>query len=426
MNDKLPFSGVYTCSHCSHDIINVLHRAALAIACEKCKRYYRAEKGFGYKSRHRFSQTVHPDIPLHSRGRINGVLYEIVGFAQRKEIGGNYPWREYMLYNPAEGFATLAEYNGHWNYVKAMGDHPRDVDGYERVVNYRGRKFQIYNRYKSTVNYAAGEFPYDLFRDKENRNTEWIAPPFMLIREKSTDQELWSLAEYQTAAQIKGAFGDHALPEKTGVGATQLMKLGISFRHLFVSSVACIVLLLAGQLYFNFAAANEKVFSGVFNKSMLNKEGVIVSPPFELKGFSSALQYDVYAAVENNWFDVGIELINDETGERFEVAKSLEFYKGYDDGLWTEGSQSDYIIVSSVPGGRYHLNIYPQWGPSLSEEGKAFELKVFRDVSLWGNFWILSVCASLLPLIQYLRLHAFEASRWSGSGYSPSLSAYFS
>src|SRR5438270_5404249 len=67
-----------------------------------------------------------PRIPLGSRGKLRGILWEVIGF-QRREIkveGQTYGWGEYLLFNPYKGFRYLTEYDGHWNYVSPLRSLP--------------------------------------------------------------------------------------------------------------------------------------------------------------------------------------------------------------------------------------------------------------------------------------------------------------
>jgi len=54
-----------------------------------------------------------PLIPLGSRGRMRGVVYEAIGFQRRtiKVEGISYSWHEYVLFNPLKGFRYLTEYD---------------------------------------------------------------------------------------------------------------------------------------------------------------------------------------------------------------------------------------------------------------------------------------------------------------------------
>jgi hypothetical protein len=121
---------------------------------------------------------------------------------------------------------------------------------------------------------------------------------------------------------------------------------------------------------------------------------------------------------------LNFELINDVTGERFEGAKSLEFYQGYDsEGSWSEGKRSDYIIISSVPVGTYHLNLYPIWNSSSGLD-VPFKIKIFQGVTLWANFTIFLLLGLIIPVVQYFRTQYFEQQRWMGSNYSPKLPVF--
>ena len=72
-----------------------------------------------------------PLIPLGSRGKVRGDLFEVIGFMRRAMTveGVNYEWSEYLLFNPYKGFRWLSEYNGHWNFLKTTTHIPRPKKG---------------------------------------------------------------------------------------------------------------------------------------------------------------------------------------------------------------------------------------------------------------------------------------------------------
>jgi len=423
-SDQLPGPIKIACPGCGKEMINTTHQQAMAFACGSCHGYFvydlPGRKVFKFKKK--FDQVIEPSIPLNAKGRIHGVMYEVVGFMQKRQIGTQYDWREYVLFNPYEGYASLSEYNGHWNIIFPINDYPREnITNYRRVVDYRNTDFQLYNKYQATVKFAKGEFPSNVFEEKNTYVNEYIAPPFMLIRERNEDEVRWYLAEMISDSDLKSAFGsDITLPERTGVGATQLMKFASSMRTQYLVTLVFIGLILAIQLVFNTLATDQKIMQNTYSPANVTdpKEKAIVTPEFELTGGTSAIQFDVDAPLDNDWFDLDIELINHTTGERFEAAKSLEFYSGYDDGYWSEGSKGDYIVVSSVPDGTYHLNLYPQWSDK-GGSNKSFQLTLFRNVAVWSNFYIILVLACIVPAIQFLRSKYFEGRRWMESDFSP-------
>jgi hypothetical protein len=425
--EKAPFlkANEVTCSNCKKTFNNILHKAALAYTCPHCKSYYVSEKGLGYKFIHKFKGDVIPHIPLYEQGKLMGVNYQVVGFAVRRQVGTTYDWREYTLFNPFSGFATLTEFDGHWIFAKVINDFPRIQTSYfPDLLAHNDKQYQKYNRYTSTVKYAIGEFSYDVFSDKHKMTCEWIAPPYMLIREKNEDEMIWSEAVGLSSREVKKAFGGHVMPEVNGVGALQLMKFSTHFSFMLVSTLIYFALLLIGSNWFGSNATEKKIFERDYTKSNVNSAGVIVTNSFEVTEGKTALQFDVFAPLNNDWFDLNFELINDVTGERFEGAKSLEFYQGYDsEGAWSEGKRGDYIIISSVPVGTYHLNLYPAWN-SMSGLDVPFKIKIFQGVTLWANFTIFLLLGLIIPVVQYFRTQYFEQQRWMGSNYSPKLPVF--
>ncbi|TAE87921.1 MAG: DUF4178 domain-containing protein [Bacteroidetes bacterium] len=421
----IPLPNQLTCTHCNSKVTNVLHRTALAYACMHCKSYYVGEKGLGYKFVHSFNEVFTPDLPLNTKGVLFGVTYEIVGFAVRSQLGAGYAWREYTLFNLYEGFATLTEFNGHWIFARPMQNYPNlSPSGFSDILQYEGKSYQKYNKYKSTVKYAAGEFGYDIFSDKKKVFVEWISPPYMLIREKDDDELIWCKGVGINANEVKDAFKISSLPEREGIGALQLMPVSANVSFLLTSTFVFILILLVGQYVIKSPAEEKKIFDHSYSKTNVDSSGVIVTNNFEVTGGKTALQFNVYAPLTNDWFDLNFELINEATGERFEGAKSLEFYSGTDsEGAWSEGTRQDYIIISSVPPGRYHLNLYPTWN-SNSSVYVSFGIEIIQGVSLWANFTLFFLLGIIIPVIQVFRMYAFEQKRWLGSDFSPKLTIW--
>lgn len=423
MSKTYPAPVQTTCKACGQTYTRVLHKAAVAVSCPACATYEVSEKGLGYQKVHQFTKNqVSPAIPLLSKGNIRGITWQVTGFSVKRTLGTTYDWREYTLFNPKEGFATLSEYNGHWNLVLPINDYPRFADNkFPEVLAYNNHSFQRYAKYRGTVRYAIGEFGYNIFEDKGKTVQEWIAPPFILVKESNEDELFWSLGEYITPKELAAIFPEMKEPEQTGVGATQQMKGGMSFNVWLKPTLAFLGLLLLVQTLQVTLAGERKLLGAKYGKSDADTSGLIVSPAFEVSK-KTALQVDLYVDLSNTWFDLDFELVNDATGERFEGAKSLEFYSGVDDeGSWTEGKKGDYIIVSSVPPGRYHLNLYPQW-ESTTMAQPAFTIKVFEEPTLWANFFVMLAISLIVPIIMFVRIKSFEARRWMESDYSPTLS----
>src|SRR5437867_167225 len=72
-----------------------------------------------------------PRIPLGTRGKWRGELWEVIGYQIRTITveGIEYSWSEYLLFNPYEGFRYLTEYQGHWNDVIVLKTLPKTYKG---------------------------------------------------------------------------------------------------------------------------------------------------------------------------------------------------------------------------------------------------------------------------------------------------------
>lgn len=412
----------WICTGCKTNVTNVLHKSAVVISCPKCFKYFTSEQGFGYKLKHEFKTGFTPDIPLHTTCNYKGISYQVVGFAIRREIGGAYDWREYTLYNPIDGIAVLSEYDGNWLFTKNISNYPRVVVPNDKsVIDFEGLSYQKFNRYRATVKFACGEFSYDIFNDKQKTITEWICPPYMLIRERDDFEVVWSMGQSLSPNEVKALFKLDKLPEKIGIGAAQEMRFNVDLKFTLITTFILLLAMLIVQNVGYTGATEKKVFDWTYKAMDIDTTGVIVGQQFEVTGTGTALQFDVYAPITNDWFDLDFELINETTGDRFEGAKSLEFYEGYDsEGKWTEGSKGDYIIISSVPPGKYHINFYPQFSSGHPPDA-SFRVKVFQGVTLWANFTVFILLALVFPLVHYIRLNAFELRRWENSNYSPTL-----
>ncbi len=143
-----------------------------------------------------------------------------------------------------------------------------------------------------------------------------------------------------------------------------------------------------------------------------------MTDPFALKGRISNVELTTSAYVENNWIYLNYALINQDTGQAFDMGREVSFYHGYDsDGAWSEGSQTDTVEVPSVPPGNYYLRVEPESDPGHGTIRYAIVMK--RDV-LQLNFFGIALLALLVPpaLITWRSMN-FEHLRWAESDYAP-------
>jgi hypothetical protein len=366
-----------TCPSCS--TVNTLRGKAmtLALTCKNCKIYFRT--GDWDSSTVEFAYEEPQALPLGAKGRIDGFLYEVIGFVIKQEFKYHFRWREYLIFNPFRGYAFLSEYNGHWNFVWPIEENPL-LHKADDTITYEGEMYHLFQAYYAKVVHARGEFFFDVFDiTASTTNKEFIAPPYMLALEKSDDSILWCKGEYFTPNEIATAFSVpiSALPSREGIGYTQPFRSPYSKNALIVFTVIALLFTFVLQLTINNSASNKVVYSGVFTKEEMTDQKLIVTPSFELTGGTKSLEIFISAPIANDWFFSEFTLVNETDGTEYNFAKEIEYYYGTEDGYgWTEGSKNGEAFLSQIPEGKYHLNIYPEF----SFNNNAFDVTVKRDV----------------------------------------------
>jgi hypothetical protein len=147
---------------------------------------------------------------------------------------------------------------------------------------------------------------------------------------------------------------------------------------------------------------------------------VFFSGPIEIKKAGQNLAIEMQSPVNNAWIAVEGALVSEQTGEleQFEILNS--YYHGVDDGeSWSEGGPKDTVYLSGLSPGTYMLRIAPQW-----EEGqkappvRSFTLEIRAGVFRWTYVFLAFLAIVFWPLIQVMRVSAFEGRRWQESMYT--------
>ncbi len=205
-----------------------------------------------------------PSIPLGSRGKLDNILWEVIGFQIRSVVIDDvtYSWAEYVLFNPYYGFRYLSEYQGHWNYIRTLTLLPEGGPSLGRpVFRLQGVTYRHFQHSDAVTAFVLGEFPWRAHKGETVAVDDFISPPWMLSREGTGSETVWSLGEYYTGAQIWQAFNLAGRPNPAvGVYANQPSphrgRVGGMWRMFFWLLVA-----LAGLLFFFIVTSKqEQVF----------------------------------------------------------------------------------------------------------------------------------------------------------------------
>jgi ribosomal protein S27E len=396
---------------------------AVNVVCQNCRSILDAANP-GVTILQRFTDAVReePLIPLGTRGKLLEIECEVVGFQVRQIVVDHvaYQWREYLLFNPYREFRYLTEYAGHWNVVSTINTLPEGgptPDGSAR--SYRGQRYRHFQTADATTTFVLGEFPWQIRVGDTTTGSDYVAPPFMLSAEVDADKEVtWSLGRYTRGDEIwKSLSLAGAPPEPVGVFANQPSPFqrvtGTMWRNAGLLVILAALLWIAHLV----SARGRQSFAGNFAfDPRAAAEASLVTPVFALDGRPTAVEIETTTNLDNQWLFVGYALVNDETGQAFEVGRDVSYYHGVEDGeSWTEGSPRDSVDLPSVPPGRYFLRIETE-GERTAQPIR-YRVRVLRDVSTSLWFLVALVLILVPPILATRRAFTFERQRWQESDH---------
>ncbi|WP_035566054.1 DUF4178 domain-containing protein [Hymenobacter sp. IS2118] len=421
------------CPECHTPITYYDVKGSEYYACPKCHTYFRYSGEETPKVLGRYDNVAPPEtqlLPMGTLGVLEGQPCRVVGMMERGELTRNgklqYHWLEYQIYQPnTNDYAQLMVFDGHWMVI-------RPAKRSYRVDNAKSRRasitlpdatYRLYNRYQSRVVFAVGEFDWDIKSDDKLRFAEFISPPVMLVKE-SKDRDTWYRAEHMEPYAVAKAFGlkESSLPSREGVGAVQPDPVAARLPAMRLLTGLAVALLLLGQVLFSLQHPREALLTETLKveadaTAAAGTGRVIVSPSFTLKE-QAALLIELNTTLSNQWLELPVSLVNEQTGQGFEFTKNIEFYSGVESGeSWSEGSRDTDAVLSQVPAGRYHLNFYP-----LTEAGPAapdITVRVVANPVIWSNFFIVLLLLLVYPAWLYFRRASHETARWNQSDYGP-------
>ena len=385
-------------------------------------------------------------LPLHARGTLDGVEWEIIGICWRRCVvdGVAYPWQEFLLFNPYRGFRWLIHSltDHHWSLGQDLGGAPQILPKGHHSVLYDRTKYRHFQGATAVVTYVEGEFTWEVHVGDKADINDFIAPPRGLSIEQSSGPDgvelNFTADRWLPAKDVWSAFKQPGKPPRPrGVAATQPNPWWAMQRSLWLS---CAVFMAAwwfvsgeveqsrpGTLAFE---QHDLGFDEPFSKEIeLGTEGTLTAIDVT---FSAG-------PLENSWAYAEIMLINLATEEATGIGAEVEWYSGYDGGeSWSEGSKTTTITVGGISGGKYLLQVHPQRDttnlptpsdglglslPTYSLAGIArsptfYSVQIHEDVYL-TRYSVLAVSLILFfPLLSLILGRAFEKRRWRNSDYS--------
>ncbi len=419
----LPAGGIktFSCPSCGGTVGIRAVGTAITAACQSCgslidvaNAHYRILQEAAVKFRASL-------IPLGARAVLFAVEWEVIGYSVRSDDTGLYDWREYLLFNPYQGFRFLVEADGHWNFVKSLR---RTVEGDGSAHNlwFEDREYRLYTRGRSKVEYVMGEFYWRIRVGEKTLISEYVSPPYLLSMERSDADILWSKGTYVNADEIRRAFTLADVPSPAGIAPNQSSPFAGKGKGLMTLSALFFAVLLAIQIIAVSHSANRTIYRRTLQVPAGYKGQLLIADPVDIPGNPGNVEIWARSPVINDWVELDISLVNDANQESDDIILPIEYYYGSDsDGAWSEGRQSNEAMLSAVPGGRYHLQVTPEAGAFLTGRPVDIEVRILRDVPVWGNFWIALLLLAIYPFYVMICSWRFESRRWANSDYAPTI-----
>ena len=361
-----------------------------------------------------------PKIPLGSRGKLGGTLYEVNGFQTRALYadGEEYTWDEYVLYNPFHGFRYLSEYQGHWNDIVSYLRLPVPTSNGVSAEGHNYKKFQ--SAVTKTI-FVMGEFPWRVQVGDSVAVEDFVDPPFSVSREGLAGEFTWSRSTYVEGKDIWAAFQlKDAPPTPVGIYSNQPNPSPSSAGLWKLMGLFTLLLFLAMSASMVFHS-NNKVFESKYYFIPGSAEPSFVTPIFDMPGGEKNVQVEIKTDLENEWAFFGFALINDTTGTAYNFGKEVSYYHGRDsDGSWSEGDRGDKVTIGGVPGGKYYLRVEPDMetpatSPVSGGKRVNYQVTVTRDIPVVWPYFLAWPFLLIPPLIATIRRANFETKRWAES-----------
>lgn len=359
-------------------------------------------------------QPDHPlRIPLHSKGRLGDVTWTVIGWMQRSCTvdGIRYPWDEYLLWSPNEGFSFLMDSNGHWTHLLPVPAGEVRVH-VESAAYYQGRRYKAFQHVEAITENVRGEFYWRVRAGEKAEATEYIAPPYSINADANAREVTYTHGTYYAPEDIARAFRlKTALPEPTGVAPSQPNPhhagMVRDLRWIMVYAVAAIFLF----VFISANAARQTVYEQEYSLRVPPPPGqTYFSQPFEIPRSGNVQIRFQIRDLQNEWVGVQLDLV-DAQGDVRSVYKEMTYYSGHStDGSWSEGSRTYTTHLSRMQPGTYSLRLVPYYDRLTTT--RTLRVTVVSDVP--RPLYLVLVLLALGAMAAYtiMRRASFETGRW--------------
>ena len=367
------------------------------------------------------------DIPLGTRGTLKGVEWEAVGY-MRRSMSGEYPWEEYLLFNPYHGYRFLITDGRGWSLGEMQTRGPETVSALGLI--FAGENYtRFYAGGRAQVDYVLGEFYWRVEQGETVQTADWVRPGFMLSSEKNAHEISWTVSELLSPNEIGRAFGVDAprrpWPPLPHQPSPHLPFLKTGGKMALVAAAFLLILSIV------FTGSTRLISSQVAIAGDGRDQEATIGP-FELRRpYQKVVIRAVVPELENGWVDLDYTLVERRSQASYSAYKAAERYSGRDsDGSWTEGSRAATAHIASVPAGTYDLVIEykgNRWSGAQDFgdwRAAGFTQPIVRltvdSAAVFGGNLVMAMLLLVVPLgFSFFRHVRFEQARQAESDFEP-------
>jgi hypothetical protein len=283
-------------------------------------------------------------------------------------------------------------------------------------VRHDNRDYRHFQRYQAYVDYVIGEFPWRVTLDEAVQVDDYVAPPFMLSKERSDTEVTWTLGEYLAPEEIQAAFQlKTPLRRPQGVYANQPNPRAETHRRVCRRFWQFAGLALVIHLLLMLVGPGGKVLTQPLVFTPDDDEPRLTSE-FVLKDKTNRLALIHDTSLDNNWVGLTATLVNQDTGENWTASREVSHYSGVEDGdSWSEGSANDEVVFTDLPPGHYRVAIESDMDAGSRPVND--RLTVARAGPHWSSLALLLVFLAIFPIVTRIRQGGFEVKRWAESDH---------
>lgn len=419
-SDSAPAAEQFNCPNCGGSIEIKAAGYSVSIACQYCGSTLDVSNPDVSIIQRYEGEVRKLELPLGSRGELRGIEWEVIGYQRRSE-NGQYPWDEYLLFNPYEGYAFLDTDGRGWSMGRQLTAAPekKSLVGFE----VDGEFYEpFYAQARAQVDYVLGEFYWRVHVGEEALTASFVRPGSMLTWERSAKETVWTLSHLLEPKEITDAFGIEP-PDGGGLPLPHQPSPHREKAGQFLKLAAAVAVALL-VITFLFGGTSDPQTTRI-NLATNGVEQTAKVGPIVLERPRQAVTVSAQApGIENSWIDLTYTLTNRETGEVFEANSVVERYSGRDaEGNWSEGSSFSTSKFSMIPAGTYELNVFAagsRWMGSQygSSSNAQVDVTIEKGATFYSNLLLALLVVFAPALWQWFKHLSFESRRKSDSDFA--------